>query len=41
MLTNYGICTCEIKYRISMANAAFIKKRALLLGKWNWKSGRN
>jgi hypothetical protein len=30
MLTNGGKCTCEIKYRIAMAKAAFNKKRALL-----------
>ena len=29
MLTNDGRCTCEIKSRIAMAKAAFIKKRAL------------
>jgi hypothetical protein len=29
MLTNDGRCTFEIKYRIVMAKAAFIKKRAL------------
>ena len=29
MLTNDGRCTCEIKPRIAMAKAAFIKKRAL------------
>jgi hypothetical protein len=29
MLTNDGRCTCEIKSRISMAKAAFNKKRAL------------
>jgi hypothetical protein len=28
-LTNDGRCTCEIKYRIAMAKAAFNKKRAL------------
>jgi hypothetical protein len=28
-LTNDGRCTCEIKCRISMAKAAFNKKRAL------------
>jgi hypothetical protein len=36
MLTNNGRCTCEIKSRVSMAKAAFIKKRALLLEKWTW-----
>jgi hypothetical protein len=29
MLTNDGRCSCEIKCRIAMAKAAFIKKRAL------------
>jgi len=29
MLTNDGRCTCEIKCRIAMAKASFIKKRAL------------
>jgi hypothetical protein len=29
MLTNYGKCTFEIKSRIAMAKAAFIKNRAL------------
>jgi len=29
ILTNDGRCTCEIKCRIAMAKAAFIKKRAL------------
>jgi hypothetical protein len=29
MLTNDGRCTCEIKFRIAMAKAAFNKKRAL------------
>jgi hypothetical protein len=28
-LTNIGRCTCEIKYRIAMAKAAFNKKRVL------------
>ena len=32
VLTNDGICTCEIKSRIGMANAAFNKKRALFTG---------
>ena len=27
ILTNDGSCTCEIKYRIAMAKAAFNKKR--------------
>jgi len=29
ILTNDGRCTCEIKCRIAMANAAFNKKRTL------------
>ena len=29
ILTNDGICTCEIKCRIAMAKAAFYKKKAL------------
>jgi hypothetical protein len=29
ILTNNGRCTCEIKSRISMAKAAFNKRRAL------------
>ena len=29
ILTNDGRCTCEIKYRIAMAKAAFSKERAL------------
>jgi hypothetical protein len=29
MLTNGGRCTCEIKYKIAIAKAAFNKKRAL------------
>jgi len=29
ILTNDGMCTCEIKSRIAMAKAAFNKKRAL------------
>jgi hypothetical protein len=33
MLTNDGRCTCEIKFRIAMAKAAFNKKRALFTGK--------
>jgi len=35
-LTNDGRCTCEIKCRIGMVNAAFNKKRALLLAHWTW-----
>ena len=33
MLTNDGRCTCEIKCRISMAKAAFNKKKTLFTGK--------
>jgi hypothetical protein len=33
MLTNYGRCTCEIKYRIAMEKAAFNKNRALFTNK--------
>jgi hypothetical protein len=33
MLTNYGRCTCKIKYRIAMAKAAFNKKMALFARK--------
>jgi hypothetical protein len=29
MLTNEGRCTCEIKSRIAMAKAAFVKKKNL------------
>jgi hypothetical protein len=32
ILTNYRRCTGEIKCRIAMAKAAFIKKRALFTG---------
>jgi hypothetical protein len=32
ILTNNGRCTCEIKYRIAMAKAAFNKKRTLFTG---------
>jgi len=35
MLTNDGRCTCEIKYRIAMAKAAFNKKRALFTSTLN------
>ena len=34
ILTNDGRCTCEIKFRIAMAKAAFNNKRALLLAHW-------
>jgi hypothetical protein len=33
LLTNDGICTCEIKSRIVMAKAALNKNRALFTGK--------
>jgi hypothetical protein len=33
MLTYDGRCTCEIKSKIAMANAAFNKKRALFTSK--------
>jgi hypothetical protein len=36
MLTNDGRCTYEIKSRVAMVKAAFNKKRALLLARWNW-----
>ena len=32
--TNDGRCTCEIKYRIAMAKAAFNKKKTLLIATW-------
>ena len=32
ILTNDGICTCEIRCRVAMAKAAFNKKRALFTG---------
>ena len=38
MLTNDGRCTCEIKCRIAMAKAAFIKKRALFTSTLDLKS---
>jgi uncharacterized protein with NAD-binding domain and iron-sulfur cluster len=37
MLTNGGRCTCEIKCRITMAKAAFNKKRALFTGTLDWE----
>jgi hypothetical protein len=37
MLTNGEKCTCEIKSRIAMAKAAFIKKKALFIGTLNLK----
>jgi hypothetical protein len=33
MLTNDGKCTCEIKFRIAMAEAAFFKKKTLFTSK--------
>jgi hypothetical protein len=36
-LTNDGRCTCEIKYRIAMAKAAFNKKRALFASALDWE----
>ena len=33
MLTEDGMCTCEIKSRIAMAKAAFNKKKNLLTSK--------
>ena len=36
ILTNDGRCTCEIKFRIDMAEAVFDKKRNLLLAHWTW-----
>ena len=32
ILTNDGICTCEIKSMVAMAKAVFNKKRALFTG---------
>jgi hypothetical protein len=32
ILTNDGRCACEIKYRISVAKAAFNKNRTLFTG---------
>jgi hypothetical protein len=37
MLTNYGRCTCKIKYRIAMAKAAFNKTMALFTSKLDWE----
>ena len=34
ILTNDGICTCEIKSSIVMAKAAFNKKKTLTFGAW-------
>jgi hypothetical protein len=35
MLTNDGICSCEIKSRIAMAKTALNKRRALFTSKMN------
>jgi len=35
ILTNDGRCTCEIKYKIATATAAFNKKRALFTSAWD------
>ena len=37
ILTNDGMCTCEIKSIVAMAKAAFNKKRALFTGTLNLK----
>jgi hypothetical protein len=34
IITNYIRCTCEIKFRIPMAKAAFNKKKAVLSANW-------
>jgi hypothetical protein len=37
ILTNNGRCTCEIKCRVTMAKAAFNKKRTLsTITHWTW-----
>jgi hypothetical protein len=41
ILTNDGICTCEIKCRIAMAEAAFNKKRALFISKLDLELRKN
>ena len=41
MLTNDGRCTCETKYRIAMAKAAFSKKRALFTSTVDWELREN
>jgi len=33
MIANYARCTCEIKFRIAMAKAAFNKKKAVFTSK--------
>jgi len=35
MLRNDGRCTCEVKSRISMAKAAFSKKKNLFISTWD------
>jgi len=35
VLTNDGRCTCEIRFRIAMAKAAFNKKKNLLTSKFD------
>jgi len=37
VLTNYGRCTCEIRYRIVMAKAAFNRKKTLFISKLDLK----
>ena len=37
ILTNDGICTCEMKCRIAMAKAAFNKKRTLFTSTLDWE----
>ena len=34
MLTEDGMCTCEIKSKVAMAKAAFNKKKNLLPANW-------
>ena len=40
MLTNDGRCTCEIKSRIAMAEAAFSKKKTLFTSKLDLNLGK-
>ena len=40
-MTDDGKCTCEIKSRIAMAQAAFNKKRALFTGTMDLTSRKN
>jgi hypothetical protein len=37
MLTNYGKCTCEIKFRITIAKTAVNKNRTLFTSKMDWE----